>query len=145
MHIVCEADAPHLMVRMQSDSSCKWMRAIGADGECRPTSPSFQPLPIWLPNGVAFSPCWSTLGANMGTAEEWVVRSIADSNYILDCNPERLDQDRWCVQVVISEASGVPVHTCAPRAVAFDSPSDAAAFGFAVGERWIYDHRKMSA
>ena len=81
----------------------------------------------------------------MGTAEEWVVRSIADSNYILDCNPERLDQDRRCVQVVISEPSGVPVHTCAPRAVAFESPSDAAACGFAVGERWIYDHRKMSA
>ena len=81
----------------------------------------------------------------MGTAEEWVVRSITDSNYILDCNPEPLDQGRWCVQVVISEASGVPVHTCAPKAVAFDSPTDAAAFGFAVGESWVFEHRKSCA
>lgn len=33
VHIICEFDAPHLMVRMQSDSCCKWMREPGADDE----------------------------------------------------------------------------------------------------------------
>jgi hypothetical protein len=33
VHIVCERDAPHLMVRGEHASCCCWMREPGADDE----------------------------------------------------------------------------------------------------------------
>ena len=69
----------------------------------------------------------------------WTVPSVIDQNFLLDCTPERIANDRWCPRVVISRKSDErsSLYIANPRIASFDTAREAAEMGRLCGEQWI--------
>ena len=75
----------------------------------------------------------------------WVVRAIANPAYSLDCSPERLGNNKWSPQVTIycDEKERTVKRALSARALAFESPQEAADAARALGERWLAENERQ--
>ena len=75
----------------------------------------------------------------MFTNRPWVINSQVNAAYLLDCTPECLTDQQWfvCFTVYLNESEKTSLHSVSIKAIAFDTPNEAAELGRICGERWI--------
>jgi hypothetical protein len=75
----------------------------------------------------------------------WVVRAITNPAYSLDCSPERLGNNKWSPQVTIYSdgETRTIARTLSAKAIAYETPQEAADAARAFGERWLSEHEQQ--
>jgi hypothetical protein len=81
----------------------------------------------------------------MVTEGTWVFRSVTNPAFSLDCSPERVGHNQWSPRVTIycdSKPRSV-ARTLSAKALAFESPQEAAEAARVFAERWLAQNERQ--